>query len=234
MKVFKIILTLLSAAAAVVFLRFENELTGMSLAIALLIYVLSFAIHSMAHETGHFIGGIACGYKLLCVQLGPVSIIANKDRKLSILLKGSISGQCIMIPDRTDNVRFKAYNMGGIYANAVIVILSFALLPINSVWTSLLFIELLCVGLQKIIVNSLPHKSGSVPNDGYIVKILKKNKAVQKDYAIYLKLYGKLFLGEDISLREFMYEREAAEDEDEMLYYDEIQDILSSLKPETD
>ena len=40
-----------------------------------------------------------------------------------------------------------------------------------------------------------------------------------------------MFLDEDISPQDFMYEREVSEDEDEMLYYNEIQDILSSLTP---
>ena len=53
--------------------------------------------------------------------------------------------------------------------------------------------------------------------------------AVQKDYAMYLMLYGKLFLDETVSAQEFVYEREVSADENEMLYYNEIQDILHSI-----
>lgn len=231
MKMFKIILTLLSVAATVAFLRFENYLTGASLVVAFLLYFLSSAIHLLVHESGHFIGGIVSGYKLLCLQLGPMNIVVGTNNKPSILWKGSLSGQCVMLPKHIDNVRFKAYNMGGILANAILMLFSFALLLMDSFWTSLLFVELICVGIQKLIVNAVPHKTNSVPNDGYIVKLLKKDKAIQKDYATYLRLYGKLFLDEDISPQDYMYEREVSEDEDEMLYYNEIQDILSSLTP---
>ena len=231
MKVCKIILTLLCVAATVAFLRFENNLTGTSLLVAFLLYFLSSAIHLLVHEGGHFIGGVASGYKLLCLQLGPMNIVVGKNNKLSILWKGSLSGQCVMLPKRIENVRFKAYNMGGIIANAILMIFSFVLLLMDSFWTSLMFVELICVGVQKVIVNAVPHKTNSVPNDGYIIKILKKDKAIQKDYAMYLTLYGKLFLDKDISPQDFMYEREVSEDEDEMLYYNEIQDILSSLTP---
>lgn len=229
MKVLIIILTSLSVAATVGFLRFENHLTGTSLVVAFLLYVLSSAIHLLAHESGHFVGGIVSGYKLLCLQLGPMNIVVGKNNKPAIWWEGSLSGQCVMLPRHIENVRFKAYNMGGIYANVVVIILSFVLLLMDSVWTSLLLIELVCVGVQKIIVNAVPHKTNSVPNDGYIIKILKKDKAIQKDYAMYLRLYGKLFLNEDISPQDFMYEREVSEDEDKMLYYNEIQNILSPL-----
>lgn len=232
MKVCKINLTLLCVAATVAFLRFENNLTGTSLLVAFLLYFLSSAIHLLVHEGGHFIGGVASGYKLLCLQLGPMNIVVGKNNKLSILWKGSLSGQCVMLPKHIENIRFKAYNMGGIIANAILMIFSFVLLLMDSFWTSLMFVELICVGVQKVIVNAVPHKTNSVPNDGYIIKILKKDKAIQKDYVMYLTLYGKLFLDEDISPQDFMYEREVSEDEDEMLYYNEIQDILSSLTPE--
>lgn len=231
MKMLKIILTLLSIAVTVAFLCFENCLTETSLMFAFLLYSLSSAIHLLVHESGHFVGGVVSGYKLLCLQLGPMNIIVGKNNKPAILWKGSLSGQCVMLPKHIEDVRFKAYNMGGLYANVVVIILSFLFLLMDSFWTSLLFIELVCVGVQKIIVNAVPHKTNSIPNDGYIIKILKKDKAVQKDYAMYLKLYGKLFLGEDISPQDFMYEREVSEDKDAMLYYNEIQDILSSLAP---
>ncbi len=229
MRVLKIILTLLCVATTVAFLRFENYLSATSLVVAFLLYFLSSALHLLVHECGHFIGGVISGYKLLCLQLGPMNIVVGKNNKPAIVWKGSLSGQCVMLPKNIEDVRFKAYNSGGICANVLVIVLSFCLLLFDSFWTSLLFIELVCVGVQKLIVNAVPHKTNSVPNDGYIIKILKKDKAIQKDYAMYLRLYGKLFLGENIIPQDFIYEREASEDEDELLYYNEIQDILSSL-----
>jgi len=188
------------------------------------------AIHLLAHESGHYFGGAISGYSLLCLQLGALNIVVNNN-KPTISWKASLSGQCVMIPKTATSVRYKAYNLGGIFTNAFVVILSFLLLLCNSFWTSLLFVELMCVGVQKVLVNAIPHKTNSIPNDAYIVKLLKRNEAIQKDYAMYLRLYGKLFLDEDISPQDFMYEREVSEDEDEMLYYNELQDILSSLAP---
>lgn len=230
MKMFKAILTLLSVAVIVAFLDFENRLSWSFGGIALLLYFLCSAIHLLAHESGHYFGGAISGYSLLCLQLGALNIVVNNN-KPTISWKASLSGQCVMIPKTATSVRYKAYNLGGIFTNAFVVILSFLLLLCNSFWTSLLFVELMCVGVQKVLVNAIPHKTNSIPNDAYIVKLLKRNEAIQKDYAMYLRLYGKLFLDEDISPQDFMYEREVSEDEDEMLYYNEIQDILSSLTP---
>ena len=112
---------------------------------------------------------------------------------------------------------------------------SLILLLCDSLYYSLLLIELLCVGMQKVLLNAIPHKMNSIPNDGYIVKLLKNNNAVQKDYAMYLRLYGSLFLNEeDVSLQDYIYEREISINIDEMLYYNEIQNILNSLKVEKD
>lgn len=228
MKVFKAILILLSIAVIVAFLDFENRLSWSVGGIALLLYFLCSAIHLLAHESGHCLGGAISGYSFLCLQLGALNIVV-KNNKPTFFWKASLSGQCVMIPKNTTAVRYKAYNLGGIFTNAFVIVLGFLLLLCNSFWASLLFVELLCVGVQKILVNAIPHKTNSIPNDAYVVKLLTKNVAVQKDYAMYLMLYGKLFLDKTVSAQEFVYEREVSADENEMLYYNEIQDILHSI-----
>lgn len=230
MKIFKAILTLLSVAVIVAFLNFENRLSWSFGGIALLLYFLCSAIQLLAHESGHYIGGAISGYSLLCLQLGMLNIVV-KNNKLTIFWKASLSGQCVMTPKTAVSIRYKAYNLGGIFANVFVVTLSFLLLLFNSFLASLLFVELLCVGIQKVLVNAIPHKTNCIPNDAYIVKLLNRSATVQKDYAMYLELYGKLFLDKDISPQDFMYEREESENVDEMLYYNEIQDILSYLTP---
>lgn len=230
MKVFKAILSLLSVAIIVVFLYSENRLSWSFGGIALLFYLLCSAVHLVAHESGHFIGGAMSGYKLLLLQLGPINIIASKNNSPQILWKWIIGGQCIMLPNHLENVHFKTYNMGGIVANAILMAFSIMLLQLDSFWTSLLFIEFICVGVKKISINAVPHKTNLIPNDGYVIKSLSKNKAVQQDYAFYLRLYGKLFLKEEIVVSDFKYEREITGNENEMMYYNEIQDILSNLE----
>ncbi len=232
MRLLKAFLTLLSIAVTIAFLFFEKQLTVAGIGVAVAFYCLSSSIHLLAHESGHFIGGVISGYRLLRLQLGPLNIVRNQKGKLALIWKSQLSGQCIMVPKQTESVRFKAYNLGGVFSNLFVCVLSFALLLFNSFYLSLLFVEFLFIGVQKAIVNLIPHKTHSIPSDGYVVKLLKQDKAVQRDYVVYLTLYEKLFLSEQINPQDYMYERETTNDEDTMLYYNEIQDILNSFVSE--
>ena len=191
-------------------------------------YCLASAVHLVAHETGHFIGGVISKYRLLCLQLGPMLIIKNQNNKIEFKWKPSLSGQCIMIPPDAEALRFKAYNLGGVIANLLMVALSLLFLLCDSFYCSFIMVELLCVGIQKVAVNLIPHTTNSIPNDGYVVKLLNRNAAVQRDYAMYLQLYRKLFFNEPILLNEYQYKRDEPASACELLYYKEIQDILSS------
>lgn len=97
MKVFKAILILLSIAVIVAFLDFENRLSWSVGGIALLLYFLCSAIHLLAHESGHCLGGAISGYSFLCLQLGALNIVV-KNNKPTFFWKASLSGQCVMIP----------------------------------------------------------------------------------------------------------------------------------------
>lgn len=89
--------------------------------------------------------------------------------------------------------------------------------------------ELVFVGAYKILVNLIPHKTNGVPNDGYIVKMLDAHIAMRKDYALYLRIYADTFLNKAISPSDYQYERNESLSDDELLYYNEIQEILKSI-----
>lgn len=229
MKTLKAVLTLLNIAATIVFLWLKGRFSGMDIVIAVGLFLLASAIHLVAHEGGHFIGGAVSGYKLLRLQLGPLNIVKNVHNQFQIFWKSALSGQCIMIPKQSHTVRFKAYNLGGVFANILFTLLSFGLLFLDSFYMTLFFVELLCVGVHKALINAIPHKTNSMPNDGYVVKLLKKDEAIQKDYAMYLMLYEKLFWNEPIDPQDYTYKRKAPADADDLLYYNEIQGILSEV-----
>jgi len=93
----------------------------------------------------------------------------------------------------------------------------------------MMMIELVFVGAYKILVNLIPHKTNGVPNDGYIVKMLDAHIAMRKDYALYLRIYADTFLNKAISPSDYQYERNESLSDDELLYYNEIQEILKSI-----
>lgn len=68
-----------------------------------------------------------------------------------------------------------------------------------------------------------------IKNDGYIVKMLDAHIAMRKDYALYLRIYADTFLNKAISPSDYQYERNESLSDDELLYYNEIQEILKSI-----
>lgn len=230
MKLAKIILLLLFIGINFAVLYTEGKLSFITIALVVTLISASSAIHLSAHECGHLIGGLISGYKLVYLQIGPVNLQANRSKKLSLSVKNTRGGQCIMLPPENAVVHYKAYNLGGIYANAFISAVSALLLLTDSFYAILLFVQLLFIGLIKIITNLFPHMTHSAPNDGYVVKLLKCDPAIQKDYVTYLSLYAALFWNESVCRNEYLYSRESVKNSKDLLYYNGIQELLKMLE----
>lgn len=229
MKSIKIILFSLYIVLNFITLYLEMKLSFFTIGIVLVLLSFSSAIHLFAHECGHLIGGLASGYKLVYLQVGPINLEVDKLKKISFSLQHTHGGLCIMFPPKTADIRYKAYNLGGICANAFISIISLPLLLFNSFYATLFFVQLLFIGIIKIITNLFPNINHDVPNDGYILRLLKNNAAVQKDYLHYLSLYAALFRNENICPNEYLYVREPTKNDAELLYYNGIQNLLKSI-----
>lgn len=200
-----------------------------SLAIAVGFYVVASAIHLVFHECGHFFGGLVSKYKLLFFRFGPFNLVKTEKTKIKFTWLKTHGGQCVMYPSQTSTIKYKAYNLGGVIANAIIAALSTLLMLPNNFYLLMMMIELVFVGAYKILVNLIPHKTNGVPNDGYIVKMLDAHIAMRKDYALYLRIYADTFLNKAISPSDYQYERNESLSDDELLYYNEIQEILKSI-----
>lgn len=187
------------------------------------------AIHLVFHECGHFFGGLVSKYKLLFFRFGPFNLVKTEKTKIKFTWLKTHGGQCVMYPSQTSTIKYKAYNLGGVIANAIIAALSTLLMLPNNFYLLMMMIELVFVGAYKILVNLIPHKTNGVPNDGYIVKMLDAHIAMRKDYALYLRIYADTFLNKAISPSDYQYERNESLSDDELLYYNEIQEILKSI-----
>lgn len=181
------------------------------------------------HECGHFFGGLVSKYKLLFFRFGPFNLVKTEKTKIKFTWLKTHGGQCVMYPSQTSTIKYKAYNLGGVIANAIIAALSTLLMLPNNFYLLMMMIELVFVGAYKILVNLIPHKTNGVPNDGYIVKMLDAHIAMRKDYALYLRIYADTFLNKAISPSDYQYERNESLSDDELLYYNEIQEILKSI-----
>ena len=229
MKSIKIALFSLYIVFNIVALYLEMKLSFWTICIMLILTSVSSAVHLVAHECGHFIGGLVSGYKLVYMQVGPVNLEVDKSSKIIFSLHSTHGGQCIMLPPKTAVIRYKAYNLGGVYANALISIISVPLLLLDSFYTAIFGAQILLIGIIKIVTNLVPNIKHGIPNDGYVLKLLKHNAAVQKDYLFYLSLYASLFWNENVCPNEYLYVREPAKNEEELLYYNGIQNLLKTV-----
>lgn len=230
MKGIKIFLLLFCLAASFFLLLTEIGLSFASFALAAALLMVASALHLSVHELGHLAGGWISGYQLVSLQIGPVHLEANRAKKLSFSLKYTWGGQCIMLPPKETAGPFRAYNLGGIAANLLISAASPLLLFLHSAWTVLFFWQLLFLGLIKIWMNLFPRLNRGIPNDGYVVRLLKRGSAVQKDYAVYLSLYASMVWQEPIYPEKYLYARAPAKGENDLLYYHEIQSLLEKCR----
>ena len=232
MKIVKLSIMLVSLGAIFAFLYFGWRLTIVTALIALATLCLSWIFQGAMHEVGHFFFGRLSGYKLVVLQYSRFNFMCNRRGDFSIAVRKTKGGQCIMLPPDKMPVRYVAYNLGGILFNVIIALASGALLLLNKPFFTLLFIELFMMGVYKACANAIPSSKGAALTDGYVLKLLRKKPAVQYDYARYLALYSAMFWDEEIDAAEFTYDREHTDREEELIYYNEIQDILRELSEE--
>lgn len=91
-------------------------------------------------------------------------------------------------------------------------------------------VELLRQAKQKYSEKALEEAERLVKEaKAYIVKMLDAHIAMRKDYALYLRIYADTFLNKAISPSDYQYERNESLSDDELLYYNEIQEILKSI-----
>lgn len=230
MKLIKIVLFLLYVITDIILLYIEIKLSVAVIVLLLILMSVSAAIHLFVHECGHLVGGLISGYKLVSLQIGPINITTDRSDKILFSLKHTRGGQCIMVPSDNAVLHYKAYNFGGIYANAFISVISSLLLLVDSFYATLFFVQLLFIGILKIIINLFPYMDHSVPNDGYIVELLKRDSTIQKDYVVYLSLYAALFWNENVCRDEYSYSRKPAKNDEDLLYYNGIQKLLESIR----
>lgn len=232
MRPIKLFVLLTCIITNIAFLHFEWEISFLTVLLSVFIAIFAWPMQSAMHEIGHLIGGKISGHKLVVLQIGQGNIISSSDGRISFEARRTRGAQCVMLPKEETPLRYRAYNAGGYVANAVVLILSSALLLFRSNIATLVFIEIFFAGCFGVLSNALPRLYGGVPNDGYVLKMLKNNPAVQNDYVKYLQLYSAMFLGEEIDTASFEYEREAVADETELIYYHGIHDLLNDLRSE--
>ena len=147
--------------------------------VAVVSMIVSFLVLVPVHELGHLVCGILTGYGFVSFRIFNYTVIRidGKLRIKNFAIAGT-GGQCLLTPPDLplDRIPTGWYNFGGVMANIVIlaIALPFFLLPLNPFVAEALGV-FVAVDAIMILLNGIPMMAGGVGNDGYNMKILKKN-----------------------------------------------------------
>lgn len=141
--------------------------------------ILSFLILVPIHELGHLVCGLLSGYKFVSFRIFNYTIL-KEDGKFRIkkFAVAGTGGQCLLTPPDLplDKIPTGWYNFGGVMANIIVLLIAlpFFLLPLNPFVAEALGV-FVAVDAIMILLNGIPMMVGGVGNDGYNMKLLKKN-----------------------------------------------------------
>lgn len=170
-----------------------------SIGLSILFLFVSAIVHTILHEAGHLVAGLATGYKFLSYRAFKWMIVRENDRlKLKKYNVSGTLGQCIMIPPTTtESISYFWYNAGGIIVNIVLVTISIIILRTfnlgmvgMSAWMMMAF-----VGLFMTLTNGIPYAFNGANNDGCNILMLKKKPARRKSFATMLLVAAELSQG---------------------------------------
>lgn len=147
--------------------------------VAIVSMIFSFLILVPVHEFGHLVCGLLTGYKFVSFRIFNYTII-KIDGKLRVkkFAVAGTGGQCLLTPPDLpiDQIPTGWYNFGGILANIIVlvIVLPFFLLDLNPFVAEALGV-FASVDAIMILLNGIPMMANGVGNDGYNMKLLKKN-----------------------------------------------------------
>ncbi|MDE6741165.1 MAG: hypothetical protein K2J58_02415, partial [Muribaculaceae bacterium] len=147
--------------------------------VAVVSMIISFLVLVPIHELGHLVCGLLSGYRFVSFRIFNYTILKvdGKFRIKKFAVAGT-GGQCLLTPPAIalDKIPTGWYNFGGVMANIIMlaIALPFFLLPLNPFVAEALGV-FVAVDAIMILLNGIPMMAGGVGNDGYNMKLLKKN-----------------------------------------------------------
>ena len=141
--------------------------------------IVSFMILVPIHELGHLVCGLLTGYKFVSFRVFNYTILKENGRfKIKKFGVAGTGGQCLLTPPELplEQIPTGWYNFGGVLANIVMLLIAlpFFFLDLNPFVAEALGVFVATDAIM-ILLNGLPMQAGGVGNDGYNIKLLKKN-----------------------------------------------------------
>ncbi len=142
-------------------------------------FILSLAIIIPIHELGHLVCGLMTGYKFVSYRIFNFTLLKENGKlRVKKFAVAGTGGQCLLTPPDLplEEIPTGWYNFGGVLANLILLLIAlpFTFLDLNPFVAEGLWIFILTDAIM-ILLNGIPMQAGGVGNDGYNIKLLKKN-----------------------------------------------------------
>ncbi|MDE6548055.1 MAG: hypothetical protein K2L22_03560 [Muribaculaceae bacterium] len=152
--------------------------------VAVAAMIVSFMILVPIHELGHLVCGLLTGYKFVSFRVFNYTILKENGRfKIKKFGVAGTGGQCLLTPPDLplEQIPTGWYNFGGVLANIIMLLIAlpFFFLDLNPFVAEALGIFIATDAIM-ILLNGIPMQAGGVGNDGYNIKLLKKNLLSKK------------------------------------------------------
>lgn len=206
----------------------NNQKSSFSQYIIMCITIITFVfIHVIIHETGHLIGGLISGYRLISFRIFLLTFIKTSDHNKIKLqkLKGT-GGQCLMLPPKGIELTkcpYYLYTMGGILFDMFVTILVF----FSAIWLcdtpamrNILLIYVV-FGIYLAIENYFTFPKYILTNDGTNMRSIRQNELLRWSFMQQLIIYQSLCAGKDF--------QEFTEEEIELPKGSDITEPINSL-----
>lgn len=154
---------------------------------------LMLLLQIVIHEAGHLVFGLLSGYRFSSFRVGSLMCVKERGRlRFKRLALAGTGGQCLMSPpDLVDGkLPFVWYNLGGSVMNLIsgLLFLGLYLLWRDVPYVSFLLLLAGGIGFFYALLNGIPLRLGTVDNDGYHVRSMRKNPAALRAFWIQLKV----------------------------------------------
>ena len=141
--------------------------------------IVSFLILVPIHELGHLVCGLLTGYRFVSFRIFNYTILKEDGRfRIKKFAVAGTGGQCLLSPPDLplEKIPTGWYNFGGVMANIIVlaIALPFFMLSLNPFVAEALGVFVATDAIM-ILLNGIPMMAGGVGNDGYNMKLLKKN-----------------------------------------------------------
>ena len=176
-------------------MKFSNvellEMSGVILA-SIISFILSIVVHILFHEGGHLVAGLLSGYRFVSFRIFSFTLLKSEGKMHIKRFKiAGTGGQCILTPPQKpiEQINTTWYNAGGFIANLLLsggALCGFFFVGTPIARSSLFIFAL--TGIFFALLNGLPLKVGGIPNDGYNIKMLRKNLESKKAMCTQLRV----------------------------------------------